>query len=54
MKTKTIEALEHALTRLNNLPHKYNDTDFKLIESTLKEWYKRSRTPIKKRLAYLR
>ena len=38
-KTTTIKALEHAIARLNQLPHRYADTDFKLLELALKEQY---------------
>jgi hypothetical protein len=30
-----IHALEHAQRRLNDIPHRYADTDFKLIRETL-------------------
>jgi len=53
-KTKTIMALEHALNRLNDLPHKYNNTDFKLIESSLINEYEKYDVPMEKRVIYLR
>lgn len=54
MKTTTIKALEHALIRLNAIPHKYADTNFKLIESALKEQYENEEIVLEERLAYLR
>ena len=32
-----IKALEHAQRRLNEIPHNYDETDFKLIRETLAE-----------------
>jgi hypothetical protein len=49
MKTITIKALEHAITRLNQLPHRYADTNFKLLESALKEQYDLNSVPIDER-----
>jgi hypothetical protein len=54
MKNNTVKALEHALTRLNDLPHKYDDTDFKLIESALREQYWLGRVPMEDRLPSFR
>jgi hypothetical protein len=36
IKLKLVEALEHALKRLNDIPHRYIDTDFELINEALK------------------
>jgi len=38
-KSKTLKALEHASHRLNELPHRYEDTNFRLIESVLIDKY---------------
>jgi len=54
MKDNTIKALEHALTRLNELPHKYEDTDFKLIEGALREQYYLRSVPARDRLPSFR
>lgn len=37
MNTKLLEALKHAERRLNEIPHRYKDTDFGLIEEAIKE-----------------
>jgi hypothetical protein len=34
---KLLKALKHALRRLNEIPHKYDKTDFRLIESAIAE-----------------
>ena len=41
MKKLLYEALKHAYKRLNDIPHKYADTDFKLIEKALNTYEKR-------------
>jgi len=45
-KSSVLKALEHSSHRLNELPHRYADTDFKLIESALAEQYVKERTPM--------
>jgi hypothetical protein len=37
MEAKLLKALEHALQRLNAIPHRYDDTNFRLIEEAIKE-----------------
>ena len=53
-KSKTIQALEHALNRLNNLPHKYSETDFKLLEAALVEEYNKDKIEPNEWLSYLK
>ena len=54
MKTKLILALEHALDRLNSIPHNYKDTNFMLIEDALQTEYVNKNIPSEKRMCYLR
>ena len=51
---KVVAALEHALERLNALPHNYDETNFRLLEETLKEQYEKQNIPNDKRIRYLR
>ena len=51
---KVIASLEHALERLNAIPHIYDRTNFKLIEETLQQEYERQNIPNDKRIRYLR
>jgi len=53
-KSKTLKALEHASHRLNELPHKYADTDFKLIEEALAEQYVKESIPTEDIPPYMR
>jgi hypothetical protein len=54
IKSKTVLALEHTLNRLNSIPHKYSETDFKLLEDTLKDRYEGEGIPNRSRLPHLR
>ena len=54
MKDNTTKALEHALTRLNQIEHPYDETDFKLIEGALREQYYHNNVPTQDRLPQFR
>jgi hypothetical protein len=53
MKPKVVQGMEHALNRLNSLPHNYNDTDFALIEEALQILYDNYGVPENEKLVYL-